>query len=558
MHSKTLVILLLAAALLPTATAQVTAPPNQNTTIATVNDTEDNVVKNTFPFEVTNIDGNLTVAPSNQIKPDTYTGEVTLSTNKTITEEVEIPEVSNWTLNTDELNNTISVGSNGDIQNLTISLTGNTKTRLTANLTGSLSEYYDTQPFFEVYPDIDRDITIGYKVPSDTDFGHYSGKLVLQDADGENQTVALDAQFKDKIPPEIRDTTYPDTMATQTASQSLVINENLEVDTAVAETVRTIEVEKGNETVVINESVGTYQFEQQENTDLWTLKFDDTGTIAPYYAHITVNDTAGNTVNRTEHFDVDGLDTIEILNDDFQFTQIKPNNIRTNARQKAEQAILKKETDTAVNLTLGRLDHGETNSTVKIGVRHEEEEADAKLEENSLRTIEKPGTYYLTAEGNALQHYSGRLDIQTVPQHVEIRSEIKFVGDIIDPEYPQGDTWQRGRFKGNISFVNPERAEQDLIKIELVGSAEDCKGFERWNECISGFSLGNIEDMKQKVRDYGLIAVGGITFGVLCLVFTGLKWRRDGLKNRIVVAHGVKSEHFNREFTDDELDEVLN
>jgi len=49
-----------------------------------------------------------------------------------------------------------------------------------------------------------------------------------------------------------------------------------------------------------------------------------------------------------------------------------------------------------------------------------------------------------------------------------------------------------------------------------------------------------------------------VWFAILSGILVALKYRRDMLQNRIVGAKGVKKEDFNKEYTDEDLEEVLN
>lgn len=528
-----------------TAAETTTAPPNQNTTIGTVNNTSADIVKSTFPFPVQKNGRKLIITPSNQITPGTYNGEVTFSTGNTTAYTVKIPKVSNWTLNTDSLNNTISVGENSEIRNLTVTLEGNTPTRLTANITGNLSQFYDTQPFFEIYPGLSKTITVGFQVPSDTPFGRYTGKLVLEDSTGQNKTVDLSGQFNDEIKPEIQDANFPDTMATRPSSQNLVIEENLQLDTVQTEIVRTIEVQQGNETVEMNETVGTYQFEKKENTDLWTHEFTDTQAIASYYAHITVNDTSGNTVNRTTQFDVNGLDALEVVNGDFQFGKIKD-------QSEARKLVLENTVESPFNLSLDTFSYS-GNSSVKVGVVPPDATQPRFFEDKKLQ-FKKEGEYRLVVKFydeepyQDLYEYDGTVGIELPDQHHPVNN-IHFGGTVDSFGYPEPSTIYEGGadFEGFIGygFESVKESFEDRFgslenqnssyayKISRI-NVDACTGDDEWGDC-SDLTMGEYQDTIQENNQLSTERNFAIGLALVAIISTGIYIRKENLDTQLAM-----------------------
>jgi hypothetical protein len=513
-----------------------------------VNNTTASVVSNTFPFEVTNDQGNLTVTPGYEITPRTYQGEVTLSDGNTTAQTVKIPEVSNWTLNIHSLNNTISVGSNGEIQNLTVELEGNTETRLTANLTGNLSEYYDINPFFNVFPGLSKTITVGYGVQESAPFGKYTGNLVLKDSNGVNKTVNLSATFKDEIPPEIKETSFPDTMATQKTSTSLVIDENLNVSTVEAEIVRTVEEEQDNETVEVNETVGTYIFEKEENTDLWKHEFKDTSVISQYYAHITVNDTAGNRVNQTVSFTVDGLDAVELVRQDFRFDKI-------NDQSETQTTVLENQVESPFNLTLESLNY-EGNATPKIGIVPPGGDQPRFFQDNDNHLqFEEKGEYELVVNSYSdepqqnLYDYDGHIQVEVPEQHYGIE-DIFFGGTVDSFGYPEERVIFEGssEFEGFIGYsfdAATQGFEDEFGSLKNTTSADyaykisripvdACRGSNDWGQC-STLTMGEYQDTGQQNQRLQTERDLAVALAAAALIFTGLYIRKENLPTQLAM-----------------------
>lgn len=549
--------------------ASAVTPPNQTTTIdnlsnLTENSSDITVVKNTLPFAVLTDGDNATVSPGFQVEPQKYSGEVTYTAgNNTTTRknQVKVPEVSNWSLSTASLNRTISVGSSGELTNLTVALRGNTPIQISANLTGGLAQYLETNPVFTVYPGLQKNIVVGFQVPKTTDFGGYEGRMVFTDGSGTNQSVNISAKLEDRIDPSIDDTSFPNLMATRSQRFEVVADDNLNISSVSAEIVRAVEVKKDNQTVRMNETVGSYRFKHKKNTDSWALDFTDTEVIAPYYVNLTVNDTAGNTVYRAEKFQVKGLDSIEVLQSNFEFESVYPSDTASK-QSKATEKFLQIDKETPVSIKLERFSHADQNSSITVGVLKPGEEVATKIQAGESAQSSKSGQYKLVVQSDEIESYSGRLNITLPEQHVGSRYRlIEFEGLINDPKYVPEQKHSLGVFESQLSYEdNDNDPYPDRMQLDLSAPADRCKGFVEARKCpaLNDWTLGEIpriEEENQKLTNQRNYAVW---FAILSGILVALKYRRDMLQDRIVGAKRVKKEDFNKEYTDEDLEEVLN
>lgn len=572
MNRKILITLLAGILMTATATAQLTAPPETNTTIAQTNNTSAEVVSNSFPFSATNQDGDITVNPSTELTPRTYSGEIRLTSNESFEVDVEIPAVSNWTLTTGSLNHTLSTGTSGDITNLTAELEGNTEARITAEITGNLSEYYSTDPVFTLYPNIERQITLGYQIPSDTDFGEYNGHLILKDDQGNNETVNLTAYFEDNEQPEIQNTVFDDVQATQDVEQFVTASDNLEISDVSVEVLREIEIDQGNETIVVNRTVDEYSFEHRENTDTWKHTFKDTEEIGQHYARIKVWDTANNTVNTTESFQVDGLDATQVLDSNFEF-QLIPHN------DEISREIIHNEIKSPFNLTLNQFTYG-GNSTVKVGVVPPDADSAEFFEETGeVKEFSKKGTYevvvrsYEEEPAQNLYTYDASLELSVPEQHYPV-DNIVFTGNIDSYGYPSESVIYEGEgaFEGYIAYgfdsavegfeenhgdLDEGSAVDYAVKISRM-PVDACRGSGEWGDCGT-LTMG---EYQRTVEENDILWFGikiAVAFGLIVpvgsITYLLLFMRRKLGEGRIVAGKPVKPQHFNKNFTDQELRE---
>ena len=528
----------------------VTAPPNQTTTIDNLTghnqSQSSSVVKNTFPFDAAIQNQSLGVSPSYQLEPKTYTGAVTLRTgNNTTTRnyQVTVPEVANWTVTPRNLKTGVSVGSSGELNNITIGLKGNTETRLTANITGNLSEYYDTAPFFTVYPSLSKQVTVGYRVPSTTSFGYYTGDLILEDEQGRNQTVNLSATFKDRTKPEIGSADFPDIMATQVQKATVEASDNLKIAAVQAEILRTDTVKSNNETVEVNKTVGDYRLNHVANSDDYELSFEETGEIGTYYVNLTVNDTSGNTVYQQEKFRVNGLDAVQITEQDFEFNKIKD-------RSEAQRVVISNKVKSPFNLSVKSLTY-EGNTTLKIGIIPPDASQPRFFEDGKL-SFKETGEYALVVKSveeepeQGLFEYTGSLRIEVPPQHHELQ-KVFFGGKIDSFGYPEPKQIYEGssEFEGYIGYsfdsvedefeglygsLDSDQGVDYAYKISRI-PVDACRGNEDWGSC-STLTMGEYQDtqksneeLREKAGDWQLIGA----LAVIAFFLYMLKERRRGL-----------------------------
>lgn len=507
-------------------------------------------------------EGQLVASPSYDLYPGNYSGEVTFSNGYNQSYQIEVPEKFNWTLSSTRLNGSISVGSSGQI-NTTIELKSNVDPSFSGEVTGNISQYFSIDRFQFVEAGKYR-VIVGYGVNEETRFGNYTGELVVRDR-GENRTANLTYSFRDNISPRISDVNVDDLMSTKTGDFSVVTSDNLNVSSVCARVWREAEVQRNNKTVLQNQTLqnSPYCFEQESNSDLWRLRFDETEEIGQYYANVTVNDTSGNSDYRFEPFRVEGLDAMQVLNSDFRYEAIWPSS-------QAEEQVIELTSSTPVTLKLESFRY-EGNNTVEPGILEEGSENPVFFSGNDGEiTVEDTGTYRLVVDSdedsqvNVQKEFSGVVNVSTVPQHVDHPAVIRFSGMVNPGDSPEPENGSIGKFDGFIGYSIPERFTEKYSgnatgRVLFVGTVdrEECVGFSRWNQC-TGFTFGQLESVKQEnqrleSRSFWSLLIGGL-LGVSGIVFAGLVVRRHAAWS-LAAVKPVEAEHHERVFTEDELRE---
>lgn len=522
--------------------------PGNQTTVGNLEVTADNTslsnieIEPQFPFTVSSNPGsraglntdqsfNSTIQanPNSSTPPGNYTRAIRVQSDSSSVSprfSLSIPRVSTYDVVTSEVNKTISVGSSGNFGAIPVNGTGNTDIQVDVNATGNLTEHIDIRETASVFPQVQTQVPVNYAVDRNTPFGFYNATVNISGG-GEQTDVRLSSQFRDEIEPEIGDVRVPDVQATQNAGFVVEASDNLQVANITAEVLREIETQQNNETVINNQTFNSAArfTRSSENSNDFNYTFSDSDQEGQYHLNLTVEDGAGNQVSELDSFKVERLNGTQTTAQNFEFEATQPGN-------QVEKQVFRNLIDTPVNITLSRLSHESSESTFEIGIRKPGEDVAEKFDgEGSTIQVRSEGSYSLVVESNEVEEFDGRLKLGVVPQARE-PEDVVFGGEFLDPEFPLPSDFSIGRFEGEVGYGDDSQAEKDRIVMELEGSAEQCRGFDSFQECINGFSLGEIPDVKDSVnqaqRERNLALVGMI----LSFVFLGgylLKERQTGL-----------------------------
>lgn len=553
MNSKKLLLILIITSLATTVTAQTnaTATPGTETVLSentSVNGTAPSqVVSSELPGDLNltvSSNGSLVANPGFDLFPGNYTGVVELDNGFNESYRVEIPRVFNWTTQPSKLNGTISVGSSGSINQTKIQLESNIDPNFNSEITGNISEYFSFNRF-QFEGDGEYTAILGYGVNENTAFGNYTGNFTINGNENTSQTINLSYRFKDETPPEIQNLESPDLMATEQPVISAQVTDNLNVS-------------KVNGTIFKkNSTSGEFEqyrtnisFSKKSNTENWTYQLQETSNESEYEIRINAYDESGNSDNQTSTYNISRLDVIEILNDNFRFDSIWPNDEKT-------QKILETSKEISASIELTFFDKP-SESDLTLGILRPGDEQPIKIDEGEEVDITEAGQYSLVVETsseskfNSTRDYDGEIRINRPKEHINL-STIVFGGEIESDQYPKPRSLGVGQFRGRLTYLesaNKSGISELFSEIDnenrslavYIGALprENCQGSLNWTlRSCTGFDLGEMERVEaenqrvkqenQNIKDgelYHYVAVA------LVLLFgTGLNYAGFVAKN---------------------------
>ncbi|WP_226005947.1 hypothetical protein [Natrinema salinisoli] len=442
---------------------------------------------------------------------DTYTGEVAFVFDKQETQAesitVTVPEVANWTLTDHAFTASVDIGSDGVLGRFDLQNTGNVRTSVDVNVSGNLSEYVVTNEIVDLYRNRSRSVPVEYRIPSDTPFGTYTGQLVLPGDGNRSDTVNLSVEFVDKRPPELEDVTLNDEIeATLSDDWTVTATDNLEVASVTAQVVRESTITAGNTTQVVNESVANVSFDPVEHTDSWKTSFTETDNRGTHYATVVVKDAAGNTVNRTERFEVVSLDAVTVLEEDVEFDGTPPD-------EQLTVDVFELDEEIPVTVELSSFRELDTNGSMLVGIRETGSASPDTISPGKSITVSEPETYELVVETSEGGRFRGEL-VYNVEKHVELATT-GFAGEFIDSDCPPEDDYESGEYRYEYRYTEQDCLDGDLRFIATV-PGENCLGYDHPDDCtdIKGADLGRIEAVEERAGRYWtwlwVVVIGGV------------------------------------------------
>ncbi|MCY4730583.1 hypothetical protein KY092_08425 [Natronomonas gomsonensis] len=406
-------------------------------TNSSINDS--NISQNSFPFGLETESDTLTSNVSLDFPPQNYTGEVVLENNYSHSYTVDLQRSVDWSLNKDEINETVNVGTSGRFTDQSITLRGNTDTDISTEISGNVSQYLDVTEETTVFPGVDSRIVLSYQVPRTTEYGNYTGVLNLTDEYGNHEEVPLNFQFKDNITPEIESVDAPSFDAGFPNEFTVQASDNIGVEAVNAQILETV-VDNGTEE---NRSVEQLDFAHQNNTDRWTATppGEENGT---YYVDGTVVDEAGNTANFSSEYTVRPLDAVNM-----DSGSIELNNYRVETEISEKFGEINRSTRMNVELESFSQPLQSPNETWTLAVLTDSGKQFLR-EEGSTVTVNGPTDLDLFVYSNVAERFNGELSFDPEGEHVPVENKT-FSGSYLDCPVPEEKTV--GVFNKTIKFT---------------------------------------------------------------------------------------------------------
>lgn len=378
-------------------------------------------------------------------------------------------------------------------------------------LTGNATSFLDAPKQFTLFGNETSSFPVVANIPAVQKPGFYQLNLSMTGRKNSNFTgyTGINVSVADDINPVVESLSVDSVQATESVEWRASVTDNLNISSVTGSVYRVETVTVNNTTQQNNVSIGEgVKFESLgRGLDTFTYTFTETSQIGDYYLVLNASDSSGNSVVERKSFQVNGLDSITVLNGDFSFKDSRPRTEDSPKRQ-VEKKVFSKKAGEDLGLELS--DFGSltgNNTSLTIGVRYEDSANIQELyqdEEFYSVTVDQPGDYYLVAfsEDSGFS-YDGTLMLSPVDQHVSFDRSIEFNGAFVDPDYPElPEDRSIGSFDGSMSFVLNENGVPTGIRFEGVqNDIDDCQNAESWSNCIPGFSLGEIPEVKQENTD---------------------------------------------------------
>lgn len=477
--------------------------------------------------------GNETFSSDLYLKPPSYfTGSGTSSNSVTFprndggepatvsfTAPYQVKEQSNWTMTPENVSGSYNVGEQGQIiGNFTFSQKLNQPmTNIDYNVTGNVSKILESGNGQLSLPATqNRTIKVYADIAEDQQWGIYKGQFVAKSGDI-NRTAGIEINVSDITAPEIGDLNFEEIMATRTGELTFLAEDNVEMGNVTAEIYRVPENESKEDI-----KKGSIEFENEDG--VYRSEFSNTSEIGSYRANVTAYDTTGNRRYKSTIFEVVPLNTVNVTAEDFELSTVR---VSTQEEERwSKQSIIDVDSETDFNLTLEYWTQNPENVSMTMRVRKPDQDVGKRFdfeEGEKLQFEDAEGEYMLEVKSSEPVSYDGRLSVGTIEQHVDT-SKIRFTGLVVDPEYLPSKEFSIGRFQGEIGYVNPNSTEKNRIEFRGTAPIQNCEGANYWRECITGFTLGeweNLEEENESLRDslgswklatFSLIALNMISF----------------------------------------------
>jgi hypothetical protein len=414
---------------------------------------------------------------------------------------------SSFQIENSDINSSVSVNQFGkNVANISSKYYDNSTGSRTfdVKVNGNVSQILDVPAQFTLFNNQSESFPLVANVPLSQEFGHYNGsfEMTAQGNSSFNDSVNVSMEVIDDVKPTIVQAEIGDVQATESKEWVLQSEDNLKVDNISGKVVREVEELQGNETVVVNETVESFQF-KNESDGSWTHVFNETSEISDnYYLTVNVFDESGNKETESIGFKVEGLESINVLDSDFKFKDSRPRT-SDNPDRVVEKKVFSKRLDRDLGLNLSDFSNL-TNKSLTVGIRQESSENIQELYEDgeySEIEVSEPGSYYLVVfSGDSGFSYDGTLSLSPVPQHVGIDESIEFNGAFVDPTYPElPDDRSLGSFNGSMEFILNDNGVPTGIRYSGEQfDIESCKNADSWSNCIPGFSLGEVPEVKEE------------------------------------------------------------
>jgi hypothetical protein len=341
---------------------------------------------------------------------------------KSIEHMIKVENVEKWNLTGNDINGTLNSGDTGTLGSFNIFNSGNTDINFNINYTGSVTNFTNINEELRIFRGADRDIQLGYSVPSDLEQGNYNGTVeFITGNKSVNRSVSIDVV--DNVNPNINEVNVPETIeATRPVNIEAVISDNVKVENA--------EIQFWYKTVNNTNKVDEVNFTQSDG-NVYTSDYNGLSRTGDYLVKILATDTAGNTKVVERNMTLEGLNSIDV-NENIIFPTAKSGN-------KVKEHLMYIDTQTPVTIELS---DGQNFGTWSVGIIMPNGNRKFINNINESIQVNEQGNYSIVYESNTQGSYFGTLEYYPIEEHVSL-NETSYSGEMTNYTVPESfeKTW---------------------------------------------------------------------------------------------------------------------
>ena len=359
--------------------------------------------------------------------PGIYTGIVKFNYGLTQIEQnytIIVSEQKLWSIN--QQNITINTNSGITVPlKVNISNDGNIQTTITVNTTGDCVNYTYYRENMIIYPNANNHYIFTLDTPSDISSTIHN--CVLSFTDGVIvEDINLTINVNDDIPPKLLNSSFPDGMALKPIKFEITASDNAKINNiyyvVLYENLTFWYVNETRFEQLNNITIGKYEF-VEVSREHFISQYPDTELLGKYHIIYNISDMNGNMINGSESFNVIELDAIKYNNtQDISF-------IQTDYEIEIDLFELNFEIPVSISIEdiqiLGQGNISTINASKSenyvIGIMDKNNNRKYFKDTNEIINITEIGKYKLLFTSNIPGRVIGKLNLNTVNQHVKIQ-----------------------------------------------------------------------------------------------------------------------------------------
>lgn len=388
-----------------------------------------------------------------------------------------VANTSKFNIENDRIDSTVSVNQFGvNIANISSKYVYNVTNKSLSSdnydvhVNGNVSTLLDAPSSFTLFNNESNSFPLVANVPESQRFGNYTGNLSMTSSQNlsRNDSVNISLTVVDDIKPEITSRSIESVQATNSVDWSVNAEDNLNVSSVSGKVFRQTYT---NGTASGNVTVENFDF-NESGTGVYSYTFSKTDVIGEYFLEMLISDESGNTVSETVGFTVDGLDSVNVLSENFVFDTVQAKD------ETGFQLVENKQSGKEFSISLKNLSYG-GNGSVEIGVLPPNGESPEILG-NGRRSYSEEGVYELVLihsgdnEVKGTHRVTGEVLVEKPVSHVKpVNVSSVFSGTVKNLDKPSSTCERVKEFDSCVGYSLDETRKLFDENYGLNSSGED-------------------------------------------------------------------------------------